>query len=233
VVASETSQRLRETQAGQGYGRWNVSANTANVHSPRLAGMQFLRLAGLSGGGIFRRQRRVAARRPARLGDLPVRHPGRRRGTGYDTERRRCKRTPPHVPAGPGPAERAANCDTLIERPGQLADADPPLLLRSHPVTKDLAGQPPPVSDPACKHREDLIDALLRAWTPSLWARHGFDRYQVLGMPAKPTGGPVASRDDRPRPARATPATVTIRGGRVRSPSASGMHIHAVHRAAR
>ena len=155
--------------------------------------MQFLRLAGLSGGGIFRRQRRVAARRPARLGDLPVRHAGRRRGTGYDTERRRCKRKPPHVPAGPGRAERAANCDTLIERPGQLADAGPPLLPRSHRVTKDPAGQPPPVRDPACKHREGLIDALLRAWTASLWARHGFDRCQVLGLPAKPTGGPAAT----------------------------------------
>jgi predicted RNase H-like nuclease len=51
VFASKTSQRLRETQAGQRYGRWKVSATTANVHSPRLAGMQFLRLAGLSGRG--------------------------------------------------------------------------------------------------------------------------------------------------------------------------------------
>ena len=193
VVASETSQRLRETQAGQGYGRWNVSANTANVHSPRLAGMQFLRLAGLSGGGYSDGSGGSPRAGPARLGDLPVRHAGRRRGTGYDTERRRYKRKPPHVPAGPGRAERAANCDTLIERPGQLADAGPPLLPRSHRVTKDPAGQPPPVRDPACKHREGLIDALLRAWTASLWARHGLDRCQVLGLPAKPTGDPAAT----------------------------------------
>ena len=95
-------------------------------------------------------------------------------------------------PARGGPG-RAANCDTLIERPGQLADAGPPLLPRSHRVTKDPVGQPPPVRDPACKHREGLIDALLRAWTASLWARHGFDRCQVPGLPAKPAGDPAAT----------------------------------------
>jgi predicted RNase H-like nuclease len=81
----------------------------------------------------------------------------------------------------------------LIRRLGQLADADPPLLLRSHPVTKDLAEQPSPVSDSAYKHREDLVDALICAWTASLWARHSFDRCQVLGLSANLTGDPVAT----------------------------------------
>src|SRR6516162_8845332 len=49
VVRNETGQRLCETQVGQRYGRWKVSANSTNVHSPRLAGVQFLRLAILSG----------------------------------------------------------------------------------------------------------------------------------------------------------------------------------------
>src|SRR6185312_7641748 len=49
VVANETGQRLCEKQVGQRYGRWKVSANTTNIHSPRLAGVQFLRLAILSG----------------------------------------------------------------------------------------------------------------------------------------------------------------------------------------
>lgn len=40
---------------------------------------------------------------------------------------------------------------------------DPPLLIQSHPVTGDLAKQPSPLNDPAYKHREDLIDALLCA----------------------------------------------------------------------
>jgi predicted RNase H-like nuclease len=81
----------------------------------------------------------------------------------------------------------------LIRRITRLADADPPLLLQSHPVTTELAGQPSPLRDAACKHREDLIDALLCAWTASLWARHGLERCQVLGMPANPTGNPAAT----------------------------------------
>jgi predicted RNase H-like nuclease len=206
VVANQTGQRLCETQAGQRYGRWKVSANTTNIHSPRLAGVQFLRLAILSGwqysdgsGGPPGAGRFVSETYPyaTLVGAAEL---------GYDTERPRYKRKPRRLPAAQWRTERAANCDTLIERLGQLADADPPLLLQSHPVTKDLAGQPSPVSDPAYKHREDLIDALLCAWTASLWARHGFDRCQVLGLPAKPTCDPAATMivparpEQRPQP---------------------------------
>jgi predicted RNase H-like nuclease len=74
-----------------------------------------------------------------------------------------------------------------------LADADPPLLLQSHPVTRQLADEPSPISDVAYKHREDLIDALLCAWTASLWTRHGLDRCQVLGLPGEPADEPAAT----------------------------------------
>src|SRR5689334_14501191 len=45
VVGNETGQRPCETQVGQRYGRWKVSANTTNLASPRLAGVRFLTLA--------------------------------------------------------------------------------------------------------------------------------------------------------------------------------------------
>ncbi len=112
---------------------------------------------------------------------------------GYDTERPRYKRKPPHRPAAQWRTERAANCDILVGRLGQLADADPPLLLHSHPLTRELAEQPSPAGDIAYKHREDLIDALLCAWTASLWARHGFARCQVLGLPDNASDDPVAT----------------------------------------
>jgi len=57
----------------------------------------------------------------------------------------------------------------------------------------DRRSRSPIFSDAAYKHREDLIDALLCAWTASLWARHGFERCQVLGLPATPTGDPAAT----------------------------------------
>jgi len=193
VVGNQTGQRLCETQVGQRYWRWKVSANTTNLHSPRLAGVQFLRLAVPSGWrysdgsiGPPSAGRFVSETYPyaTLVGAAEL---------GYDTERPRYKRKPRRLRAAQWRAERAASCDTLIERIGQLADADPPLLLQSHPVTKDLAGRPSPVSDAAYKHREDLIDALLCAWTASLWARHGFERCQVLGLPATPTGDPAAT----------------------------------------
>ena len=80
-----------------------------------------------------------------------------------------------------------------------------------------LAAEPSPVSDAACKHREDLIDALLCAWTASLWARHGLDRCQVLGLPAKTTDEPMATitAPARPRPAPAPNHLIPLSGRRV------------------
>ena len=193
VVRNQTGQRLCETQVGQRYGRWKVSANTTNTHSPRLAGVQFLRLAELSGwrysdgsGGLQHGGRFVSKTYPyaTLVGAAEL---------GYDTERPRYKRKPLRLPAAQWRAERTATCDTLIRRLSKLADADPPLLLQSHPITVELAGLPSPVSDTAYKNREDLIDALLCAWTASLWVRHGYDRCQVLGLPTAPTGDPAAT----------------------------------------
>lgn len=39
VVNNEWGQRTAEKQVGQRYGRWHVSANSTNRHSPRLAGV--------------------------------------------------------------------------------------------------------------------------------------------------------------------------------------------------
>jgi predicted RNase H-like nuclease len=79
---------------------------------------------------------------------------------------------------------RAAICDQLIARLLQRETADPPLLLSSHPVTRGIVAEPSPITDREYKHREDLIDALLCAWTAALWIRHGLDRCQVLGEPS-------------------------------------------------
>jgi hypothetical protein len=154
VVRNETGQRLCEKQVGQRYWRWKVSANTTNTGSPRLAGVQFLRVAGLSGwrysdgsGGPPRAGRIISETYPyaTLVGAAEL---------GYDTERPRYKRKPRRLRAAQWRTERAATCDTLIKRLGRLADADPPLLLHSHPVTRELAEQPSPAIDSAYKHRK-------------------------------------------------------------------------------
>lgn len=75
---------------------------------------------------------------------------------------------------------RAAACDELIRRINALSSARPALDLRSNPVTRNLL-EPSPLENVAYKHREDLIDALLAAWTAVLWHDHGLARCQVLG----------------------------------------------------
>jgi len=193
VVTNEAGQRLCETQVGQRYGRWKVSANPTNTRSPRLAGVRFLGLAQASGwrysdgldgppaGGRFLSE---CYPYTTLVGAAEL---------GYDQQRPRYKRQPPRLEAARWRPERAANCDTLIGRLARLAAADPPLRLDSHPVTRRLAAEPSPLGDAAYKHREDLIDALLCAWTASLWARHGPGRCQVLGPPAGSGGGRAAT----------------------------------------
>jgi predicted RNase H-like nuclease len=193
VVTNEAGQRPCETQVGQRYGRWKVSANPTNTRSPRLAGVRFLGLAEASGwrysdgrdgppaGGCFLSE---CYPYTTLVGAAEL---------GYDRQRPRYKRQPPRLPAARWRPERAANCDTLISRLVGLAAADPPLRLDSHPVSRLLAEEPSPLGDVAYKHREDLIDALLCAWTASLWARHGLGRCQVLGPPAGTDGGRAAT----------------------------------------
>jgi predicted RNase H-like nuclease len=193
VVRNETGQRLCETQVGQRYGRWKVSANTTNLASPRLAGVRFLALAQARGWRYSDGRNGPPATGRVLSDSYPYGTLVGAAELGYDTERPRYKRKPPRLPVARWRRERAANCDTLIRRLGQLETADPPLRLRSHPVARQLAEQPSPADDVAYKHREDLIDALLCAWTAAFWARHGLDRCQVLGLTATADGPPAAT----------------------------------------
>jgi predicted RNase H-like nuclease len=49
-----------------------------------------------------------------------------------------------------------------------------------------LLDEPSPVDEGPYKHREDLLDAALCAWTAAIWHRHGDRRTQVLGATAEP-----------------------------------------------
>jgi hypothetical protein len=78
-------------------------------------------------------------------------------------------------------AARARGCDELVRRLERLRDATRGLALRSHPTTYQLTDEPSPMDDHHYKHREDLIDACLAAWTAALWVTAGPDRVQILG----------------------------------------------------
>ncbi len=91
------------------------------------------------------------------------------------------KRKPKAMATSAFRPHRAAVCDDLLARLDALAVVDPPLRLRSHPVTTALLDEKSPIVDTAYKHREDLVDAAICAWTGLLWLRHGLKRCQVLG----------------------------------------------------
>lgn len=62
---------------------------------------------------------------------------------------------------------------------------DPPINLASHPATRALL-DPSPLGSAEYKHREDLLDASICAWTAALWATGGRERCQVLGEDSDP-----------------------------------------------
>lgn len=198
VVTNPTGQRRCETQVGQRYGRWKVSANASNLRLPWLAGVALRRrledagwrcddgLAGPPTGG-----RSLCETYPyTTLVGAPE--------LGYAVERPRYKRKPPGLAPDRWRAERRDACDELVRRLGALESADPPLLLDSHPVTRRLRAEGAPLVDRAYKHREDLIDALLAAWTAALWHRAGFVRCQVLGEPGATIIAPARPEQRRP-----------------------------------
>jgi predicted RNase H-like nuclease len=182
VVTNPAGQRPCETQVGQRYGRWKVSANSTNLRSPGLAGVALRAELAERGwrtddgyAGAPAAGRSISETYPyttlvgaAELGFAP---------------RPLYKRKPRSMRVAQWRPVRARGCDEIVGRLAALDRADPPLLLDSHPVTAALR-EPSPLADGPYKHREDLVDALLAAWTAALWARHGTARCQVLGVPA-------------------------------------------------
>jgi predicted RNase H-like nuclease len=184
VVTNATGQRLCETHVGQRYWRASVAANSTNTGSRRLGGVA-LRQA-LENEG-FRYDDGIDG--PPSGGHVvsecyPYTTIVGYELFGYDV-RPLYKRKPKSMRTSEFKGVRAAACNDLIQRVARLVEADPPLDLRSHSTTRKLIEEPSPLDNRAYKHREDLIDASLCAWTASLWHRHGFDACQVLGTPGE------------------------------------------------
>lgn len=179
VVTNTVGQRTCERQTGQRYGRWKVSANSTNLSSPRLAGQVLrTRLAGWAYDSGWNGPP-TAGRWLSEC--YPYATLVGARELAYDLERPIYKRKPRRMPIAEFRVRRGAVCDDLVRRLGRLAEAEVPLKLLSHPVTALLADEGSPLSDRDYKHREDLIDAAICAWTGLLWIRHGTERCQVLG----------------------------------------------------
>jgi predicted RNase H-like nuclease len=143
---------------------------------------------------------------------------------GFDIERPRYKRQPKGMPTAQSHPLRAAACDRLITALAALENLDPPLHLRSHDTRAPFPDEPSPLATRADKHREDLIDAVICAWTGLLWLRHGSQRCQVLGLTDNPSPAgstivpcrPQQRRPGWPSPSHAgQPRVLAARAGSV------------------
>lgn len=191
VVRNERGQRRCETEVGRRYGRWKVSANSTNLHSPGLEGVRLL--AALAAKGWSYDDGRSGPPAVGRyvMEVYPYTTLVGAPELGYEVERPIYKRRPRSLRTAEWRPVRARNCDELIARLGALDHAKPAMDLSSHDVTRTLRTEPSPEADVAYKHREDLIDAALCAWTGALWTTEGLDRCQLLG--ADDEGSPIAT----------------------------------------
>ncbi|MCS6577306.1 DUF429 domain-containing protein [Curtobacterium poinsettiae] len=192
VVTNPTGIRESERQVGQRYGRWKVAANPTNQASAASAGSALLdRLTALGVGYVSDTDAMRARTGPAMFECYPYTTLVGVEELGYDVERPRYKRLDLRIPAAEARARRAEAFDELVRRLRETP-LDPPLLLDSHPLTQRLA-DPSVLHGPTHKHREDLLDGALCAWTASFWERHGDERVQILGGDPPHRHGPDAA----------------------------------------
>ncbi|WP_176491632.1 DUF429 domain-containing protein [Curtobacterium sp. 'Ferrero'] len=193
VVTNPTGIREAERQVGQRYGRWKVAANPTNLGSAASAGARLLeRLTALGVGYVDSTAAMRERTAPAVFECYPYTTLVGVEELGHDDERPRYKRLDTRIPPAEARARRAVAFDELVHRI-RTTPLDPPLLLDSHPLTAGLA-EPSGVHGPTHKHREDLLDGALCAWTAAFWERHGDGRVQVLGrdpgLPSDPAEPP-------------------------------------------
>ena len=190
VVTNASGMRECEKEVGRRYGRWRVSANASNLGLPGvLAGVALTARVAAGGWRCGSGQGGPPAGGRWLYESFPYLALVGAPELGYDRERPVYKRRPRHLTPAAFRPLRAANADEIVRRVAALRD--PPIDLRSHPATAALLDEPTPIEDRAAKHREDLLDAVLCAWTGLLWWHHGLRRCQVLGADHCPPGRPA------------------------------------------
>lgn len=212
VVPNALGMRACEREVGQRYGRWKVSANSTNLGRGWQAGVALrdrLEEAGFRywSGVEDRPDESVAFFEcypyTAIVGAAEF---------GYDVERPRYKRMVSTLTPAERREFRAQECDELIRRFAGFHEVDPSIDLRSHEVTRALVDEPSPLLDLQYKHREDLLDAAIAAWTAALWDRFGTERCQVLGADSESdSAGRLATIIAPMRPEQARSARSTTR----------------------
>ena len=185
VIPSAAGGRGCERELGTCYGKWKVSAIPSGHGATRQPGVLLRSRLEEHGFVCADGTRPAAADRRTVIECAPATTLVGMWELGYDEERPRYKRLAPRVEPAQARKQRADECDDLLRRMAALAVAETPLDLASHPVTAQLRDEASPLEDGPYRHREDLIDAVLCAWTAAIWARYPA-RTQVLGATDEP-----------------------------------------------
>jgi predicted RNase H-like nuclease len=189
VVNNETGPRQCEREVGQRYWRWQVFANSTNQSSRGCGGVALRELLEAT-GWVYDDGRSGPPVTGHRMSEVyPYTTLVGAQELGYDAERPIYKRKPKKMNVATFRPLRAVNCDEIVRRLAALRTSEVPLDLMSHPETAKLL-EPSPENSREYKHREDLIDAILCAWTGLLWI-HRPECCQVLGT--DDLGSPAAT----------------------------------------
>lgn len=186
LVENASGMRLCEREVGQRYGRWQVSAYPSNLALPALGGVALRLRLEAAGLEYFDGLAEHAEDAITFFECYPHTTLVAASELGYTVARPRYKKLDTTLPVHDRRATRAAVCDDLITRLAGLATASPPMDLATHPTTAALLDTPSPTKESAHKHREDLIDAAVCAWTAAAWSLSGLDRFQILGATDAP-----------------------------------------------
>ncbi len=196
VVNNDSGQRLCEKQVGQRYYPWKIAANSSNRNLKCLAGVSLReRLerenswsydtghSGPPSDGLHLYEvypyTTIVGIEELNYGVRPV-----------------YKRKPKKMDVADFKLVRGAACQLLLRQFSELKIGNAKIDFNSHQTTRELLNYSDfsTLSAKEYKHREDLIDAIICAWTGLLWMNFGFDRCQVLGdaeatiiAPARPS----------------------------------------------
>ena len=185
IVTNPTGMRECEREVGSRYGRWKVAANASNLSRAWLGGVTLRARLEAHGFEYADGIRSNSANATTFFECYPYTALVGAEEFGYEVERPRYKRPVPGLSPAARREYRARECDELIRRFAQFGEHTPPIRLDSNAVTAELLN-PSPLVDAAYKHREDLLDAAICAWTAALWHTRGLERCQLLGADSAP-----------------------------------------------
>lgn len=181
VVNNKSGQRQCEREVGQMFGSRLVSANSTNEGSSKRAGISLrekLESAGWSYdsglGGLSQTSLRFSECYPYTT-LVGAKELGFSKRPAYKRKPRSFKSMAEFWPF------RIKEWLRIVQALEGLSEATPPLQLASNDLTDHLRNAPKLGEAAEYKKQEDLLDAVICAWTAAYWHAHGTSKCTVLG----------------------------------------------------